>query len=246
MKKGTVMLLALGWMAETAFTLHAQNVSFYRNAPKEPKVNLGVKAGFNSTMFFIDRLTVDGHPIEHLQNNYKVGVLGAFFVRFNIRKHHFLQSELSYNLSNGSIAAADKEENTDLLDGNASVKSKSHSIAIPLLYGYKFVDAYPYQMSFFVGPQVAYYWKKHMHNEYSGFFQQGINERRHLFGAAAVLGLAVNITNLFIDFRYEIGLHNLAKSVVYDTVATPSPYNEQELYIKRRKNVLSFSLGVIF
>ena len=62
----------------------------------------------------------------------------------------------------------------------------------------------------------------------------------------AVVGLAVNLSNIFIDFRYEVGLHNFTESIIYDKAATEPPYNEGEMAIKRRLNVLSFSVGVIF
>ena len=211
-----------------------------------PGVNMGLKAGFNSTMFIIHELTVGGQKLEHLQNNYKVGYFGTLFFRFNLRHHHFLQTEATYSVSKGSIAAADWRENDPLLRTDMLVKSQIHSVAIPLLYGYKFVDAAPYQMSFFVGPQVTYIWKKHTSNTYTGFYQQDIEERFRPFSYSLTGGLAVSITNIFFDFRYETGLHNLTRSVNFDRTATEAPYDRQDIRIRRRRNVLSFSLGVIF
>lgn len=245
MKMKAALILVIGYMVFFDAT-KAQNSTSSRNTPHEPKVNVGIKTGFNSTMFFIERLTVGGQKLEHLQNNYKVGYLGAMFVRFNIKRHHFLQTEFSYNVSKGSISAAATEENINLLKNNALVKTENHSIAIPLLYGYKFIDSYPYQMSFFVGPQIAWSWKKNTSSDFSGFYQQSIRERFHPLTYSMVAGLAVNITNIFFDFRYEAGVHNLTRSITFDSISTENPYNEQELSIIRRRNVLSFSLGVIF
>ena len=40
---------------------------------EEPKINVGIKGGFNSSMYFTSRLELDGERMEDVQNNYKVG-----------------------------------------------------------------------------------------------------------------------------------------------------------------------------
>lgn len=210
------------------------------------RANVGVRAGFNSSMFIIDRFTVGGNDIMNIQNNYKVGYFGAFFCRINLKKHHFLQPEVIYNISNGSISAAKTKDNSDYVADNILVKSRIHTFGIPLLYGYKFVDVSPYGMALFVGPKVSYTWEKYTKNEYSGFYQQGISETIHPIRYSAILGLAVNVANVFFDFRYEIGLSNMVKSISYDKAQTEAMYNEQDIILKRRNNELSFSVGVIF
>ena len=212
----------------------------------EPKVNVGIKAGFNSTMLFIDRFSLGENELKNIQNNYKVGYFGALFCRFNLKKHHFIQTEFSYNVSKGSVSIPNTADNMALIADNALVKTVLHTIDMPWLYGYKFVDTYPYGMSFFVGPKVAYIWEKHSQSEYSGFYQQHITEEIKPIYFSGVVGLAVNVSNIFFDFRYEIGLHNMVKSVSYDATQTNAPYNEQDILLKRRRNVLSFSVGVIF
>ncbi|WP_300727997.1 porin family protein [uncultured Bacteroides sp.] len=228
--------------------LHAegQNRNYFRNTNSEPKVNVGIKAGFNSSLFSIDHLTIGGQKISNIQNNYKVGYLGAIFCRINMKRHHFLQTEFSYNISNGSVSANRNAENQDIISDRILIKTTIHSIDLPLLYGYKFIDSYPYGMAFFLGPKVAYTWERHTKNEYSGFYQQDINEELHPLTFSGVVGLAVNIANIFFDFRYEAGFHNFTKDVSFDKQLTSAPYNEQEIRIKRRRNVLSFSVGVIF
>ena len=219
-----------------------------QSAPQEApqKVNVGIKVGFNSTMFFIDHFQLGGNELKDIQNNYKVGYFGAFFCRFNMKKHHFLQTELSYNVSKGSVSIPNSLDNAALIDNNALVKTDIHSIDIPLLYGYKFIDSYPYGMAFFLGPKAAYIWEKHSESEYSGFYQQQIYEEIRPLSFSGVVGLAVNVSNIFFDFRYEIGVHNMVKSVSYAKELTDAPYDTQDISVKRRRNVLSFSVGVIF
>lgn len=55
---------------------------------KQPRFNVGVKAGFNSSMFFTDEISINGKKLAMAQNNYKVGYLAAVFCRFNLKKHH--------------------------------------------------------------------------------------------------------------------------------------------------------------
>ncbi len=245
MNKVVYLLVAAGGVLFCQKGAAQTEVSYY---PKTtgPRVNAGIKAGFNSTMFIIHELKVGGQKVEHLQNNYKVGYFGTFFLRFNLRNHHFLQTEATYAVSKGSIAATDRGENEGLLKSDMLVKSQIHTVALPLLYGYKFVDAPPYQMSFFIGPQVTYIWQKHTSTTYTGFYQQDIHERLHPFSCSLTGGLAVSITNIFFDFRYETGLHNLTRSVGFDRAATEAPDNLKDIRIRRQRNVLSFSLGVIF
>ncbi len=227
-------------------TLTAQNIRTPMVTLRQPLVNVGIRAGFNSSMFFTDKFLIDGQELEDMQNNYKVGYFAAFFCRFNMKQHHFLQPELSFNILQGSVSIPYTLANSELLKEGGLIKSRMTTVDIPLLYGYKFVDVHPYGMAVMAGPKIGWIWKAHSKNEYSGFLQQGIEEEIGRFRYSAVIGLAVNISNIFIDFRYEIGLHNFTESVLYDKAATEAPYNESVMEIKRRLNVLSFSLGVIF
>lgn len=213
---------------------------------RKPLVSVGVKAGFNSSMFFTDQLNISGKEITDFQNNYKVGYFAAIFCRFNLKKHHFIQPELSYNISKGSIVVGNTSESSELIPDNALIKTSITSIDFPLLYGYKFVDVHPYGMAFFIGPKVSYFWDQQTTNDYSGFYQKEIHEKFRPWNYSAVIGLAVNVSNIFFDFRYEAALHSMTQSVTYNRETTESPHNEYNLLVKRRYNTLSFSVGVIF
>ena len=210
------------------------------------RMSIGLRLGFNSSMFFIDKFNVGEAAISNIQNNYKVGYFGSFFWRINMKKHHFIQSEIVYNIAKGSISAPRSKEYEDVLADNVLIKSYLHSFNLPILYGYKFIDINPYGMAFFVGPEVSYIWRKYSKSEYSGFYQQQIAENIYPFNAHAVLGLAVNVSNIFFDFRYGIALHNMVKGLQFDSASTTEPYNRQSIVLKRRNNELSFSVGIIF
>lgn len=213
---------------------------------KKKKVSIGIKGGFNSTMMFTDKLSYGEQEITELQNNYKVGFLATVFTRITLKNKHFLQPEITYSVSQGSISSSNLRENATILKDNALIKTKITSLEVPLLYGYKFIDSYPYGMSFFLGPKIGWVIKKQSYSEYSGFYQTEIKETISPLNYSGVLGIGVNISNIFFDFRYEIGCNNITKSLEYNKELTQEPYNEKELTLERRKNILSFSVGVIF
>ncbi|MCF2593371.1 PorT family protein [Bacteroides caecigallinarum] len=245
MKKICLTILAVLLLACSA-NLYAQDIMLYDSKQEKQKISIGIKAGFNSTMMFTDELYYGEQEITDIQNNYKVGYISTLFVRIPVKNKHFLQPEVSYAISQGSISMSNLRENATILEDNALIKAKISSLEIPLLYGYKFIDSYPYGMSFFLGPKVAWTIKKQSSSEYSGFYQKGIKEYIRPLNYSAIIGLGVNISNIFFDFRYEIGCNNITKSVTYDKELTIEPYNEKELILKRRKNILSFSVGAIF
>ena len=224
-------------MADTDGSMMAHN--------KKSAVSIGVKGGFNSTMFFANEFYIGGTKVSNIQNNYKVGYFASFFLRANF-KHHFIQPEISYNVNKASVLINLHSDNLAIAPVNGLVKSKMISFDVPLLYGYKFIDKHPYGMALFIGPKVAWTWDKHTHIDYSGFNQVDINEKIKPLNYSAVFGLAVNISNIFCDFRYEVGLNKISDAISFDKNATQAPHNQMELVYERRRNVLSFSLGVIF
>lgn len=242
MKRIYMYILSALFAAYSA-NLHAQYIMQHE---KKQRVSIGIKGGFNSTMMFIDKICYGEQNITDIQNNYKVGYIATLFTRVNLVKKHFIQPEVSYAVSHGSISMSNLRENATILEDNALIKTKITSLEVPILYGYKFIDSSPYGMSFFFGPKIAWTIKKQTSSEYSGFYQKNITENIKPFNYSAVFGIGVNISNVFFDFRYEIGCNNITKSVSYDKTLTQEPYNEKEIMLERRKNILSFSVGAIF
>ena len=97
MKKNFLLISAL-FLSTSVLKAEEQKQS----SQTEPKVNIGLKAGFNSSMYFTSRLQLDGQRFEDIQNNYKVGYFAALFFRFNM-KRHFIQPEFTYNVNKGDI-----------------------------------------------------------------------------------------------------------------------------------------------
>ena len=225
--------------------LQAQAVTTPMVTLKQPRFNLGVKAGFNSSMFFTDEISINGKELELAQNNYKVGYFAAVFCRFNMKKHHFIQPEFSCNITQGSVSIPSTLANSEILKENALIKKKMTTFDLPILYGYKFIDVHPYGMAFFVGPKVTWVWEKHCSTEFTGFHQQEIKEEQYPFQYSGVVGLAVNVSNIFFDFRYEQGVGNISKSIVYDNINSDGSTGVSNITFHRRDSALSFSLGFI-
>ncbi|MEG0038288.1 MULTISPECIES: porin family protein [Bacteroides] len=214
--------------------------------PNTRKVNFGIKAGFNSSMFLVSDFKIKDVTIDEIQNNFQIGYFGAFFMRLNMKKH-FLQPEISYNISRCEITF-DKlgSQHPDIEPEYASVASSIHSIDFPVLYGYNVVKEGPYGMSLFAGPKLRYIWGKQNTITFDNFDQKGIREELYPFNVNIVVGVAVNISRIFFDFRYEQGVRNISKSVTYDSLNPDGSLGVSDITFHRRDNVLSFSLGVIF
>ena len=90
---------------------------------EEPKINVGIKGGFNSSMYFTSRLELDGERMEDVQNNYKVGYFAAMFFRVHM-KRHFIQPEIMYNIYKGEIAF-NKNQNKEMVILDAALLVES-------------------------------------------------------------------------------------------------------------------------
>lgn len=210
----------------------------------ETSVNFGAKAGFTSAMMLIDQLEIGEASINEIQNNYKLGYFGSFFMRINFDRH-FLQPELSYNINRSKISFTyPQEEITESTSQHtASISSKLYSIELPIIYGYNFIKEGPYSMAAFGGPKLRYLWKKHCQMTFENFEQENIHEQLYPLNLSFTMGVAVTISRVFFDFRYDIGLHNICRKVGYDSAENPTVPSIQ---FKHKENALSFSLGVFF
>lgn len=184
--------------------------------------------------------------IDEVQNNYKIGYFGALFMRINMKKH-YIQPEVSYNVTKCEITF-DKlgSQHPAIEPDYASVQSVLHSIDFPVLYGYNVVKKGPYGMSIFAGPKLRYLWGKKNEITFSNFDQKGIHEKLYPFNISAVIGVGVNISRIFFDFRYEQGIGNISKSITYDNINSDGSTGISRIIFDRRDSALSFSLGFIF
>ena len=207
-------------------------------------VNFGIKGGFTSSLFLVSNLTLNGSTISEVQNNYKIGYFGSVFMRINFERH-FLQPEISYNINRCNITF-EKPTADDAPLEMASITSSIHSVDIPVIYGYNVIKEGPYSLAVFGGPKFRYIWNKKSEVTFENFDQQEINEKLRPLNLSFTLGVAVTISRIFFDFRYDIGLHNISRKVTYNDSANGEDSPTDGIRFHRRDNVLSFSFGVFF
>jgi hypothetical protein len=199
-------------------------------------------------MYRVSNFVIKDITIDEVLNEYRVGYGASLFSRFNVNKH-FIQLETSYNISLCEIVF-DKLGglHPDIEPDYASIISKIHNIGFPVLYGYNIVKKGPYGMSVFGGPQLRYIWNKRNEITFDNFDQEGISEVLHPFNISLLAGVAVTISPIFFDFRYEQCLNNISKSVTYNTIDASKGNLEREnrILLPRKDHVLSFSLGIMF
>lgn len=218
----------------------------------EHVVNFGAKGGFTSSLFLVPHLSVNGVNIEEIQNNYRIGYFGSLFMRINFGKH-FLQPEISYTVNSCDITfdkPLPEGSNSDATPEKASITSSIHSIDIPVIYGYNIIKEGPYSLAIFGGPKIRYMLQKQSEITFENFDQTDIQETLRPLNICATLGVAVTISRVFFDFRYDIGLHNMSKRISYTIPETDASAEAAEadkgIFFHRRDNVMSFSLGVFF
>lgn len=218
----------------------------------EHPVNFGIKGGFTSSLFLVSQFSVNGVAIDEVQNNYKIGYFGSLFMRINFDRH-FLQPEISYNINRCNITfekPLPDDAPIGTIPPEASITSSIHSIDVPVIYGYNFIKEGPYSLAVFGGPKFRYIWGKKSEIIFENFDQLNIHEKLRPLNLSLTLGVAVTISRVFFDFRYDIGLHNISKRVTYEVPANDNTTDEtaaaNEIRFHRKDNVLSFSFGVFF
>lgn len=240
--------LTWGWSPVTADTANEKPLKPHH----DHTVNFGVKGGFTSSLFLVSNFSVNGTAIDEVQNNYKIGYFGSLFIRINFDRH-FLQPEISYNVNRCNITF-EKPLPTgtppEVFLAESSITSTIHSIDIPVIYGYNFIKEGPYNLAAFGGPKIRYIQGNRSDVSFENFDQLNIREELRPLNLSLTVGVAVTISRIFFDFRYDIGLHNISKRVSYEAPTNGNPAEgvdpNHEIHFHRRDNVLSFSLGVFF
>jgi hypothetical protein len=231
--------LALWLLSTAAFCLWGQSTA--DNATDNSTINFGAKGGFTSTLLWVSELVVEDVEITQIQNNYQIGYFGSFFMRINFRRH-FLQPEISYTVNRSSITFQ-KAEAT----GSSSISSDIRSFDLPIIYGYNFIKEGPYSLAVFGGPKVHYIMDKYSHEEFKNVLDDSpaVDEVLSPINLSFTLGVAVAISPLFFDFRYDVGLHNISRRITY-LAANEAEVPADRLRFSRRNHVLSFSVGLFF
>lgn len=207
-------------------------------------INYGIKGGFSSTIYEVNNLVVADMPINEYVAKSEISSFYTAFARLNIKKH-YLQTEISYNISNYTIEfSTDQWSPSAAANELSSISTKIVGFEIPLYYGYHILREGPYGLSFYIGPKA-----KFVHTDYSAHHFENspyetFEESIYPINFSLMTGLGINIARISFDFSFEYGLHNISNGFT-TTDITGVPSNES-LIFNRRKNVLSFSVGFMF
>ncbi len=207
-------------------------------------INYGVKGGFSSTFYEVNDFIVAQSPINEFISKSEISSFYTVFARLNM-KRHYLQTELSYNISNYSI-----EFDKDLWDSSAQPHEKSTigtkilGLEIPLCYGYHILKDGPYGLSLYFGPKAKVILTDYSNHTFENSPYKTLEEDIHPINFSLITGVGISISRVFFDFSFEYGLHNISKG--FTTTDTENSFSTNSLIFNRRKNVLSFSIGFMF
>lgn len=241
--KHTLFLLFTFLFLGLHLSLHAQEEN------NDKVVNFGIKGGFNSSLFVATDLIINGEEIHQMQHAYKLGYFGTVFMRINFG-HHFLQPEATYSVSRCDITFPKPLAEEGSTPQKSTIAATTYSIEFPVLYGYNFIKHEHYRLAGFIGPKIRYNLNNKSDLTFENFDQHNISEELYPINLSLTLGVAVTMSRVFLDFRYDLGLHNISKSITYypanaDQLPEFVPAKDQ-IRFHRHDNTLSFSFGLFF
>ena len=100
-------------------------------------------------------------------------------------------------------------------------------------------------MSIFAGPKLRYLWGKHNEITFKNFDQK--RDSRKAVSVQCQCSDRCRRQHLpyLFDFRYEQGIGNISKSIIYDNINSDGSTGVSNIIFRRRDSALSFSLGFI-
>ena len=201
--------------------------------------NLGVRLGLNAVSiksyeaYYADEILPNSSFIN------KNGYLVTTFARFNV-KRIFLQPELAWNEYNRTLSFSLPSENYEGYYQPSELNSNSSTISANFLAGYNIVNDHPFLFGIYAGAAL----KGTYLNNYSLELEpEELYTKKDLFlNFSCILGVSVNISKIYFDLRYEMGLPN--DLILRGIPDFPERY--QNVKLKITESILSFSCGVMF
>jgi hypothetical protein len=151
--------------------------------------SIGPKIGYSASKLSTDFDTIK----ESAKNNFQIGA----FMRFG--KKLYLQPELVYATSGGTL----KLEGTDVKE-----EIKLNNLYVPVLVGYKLINAKVLNLRVLAGPVANFILNKTVdfNQEYPAPVQEA--DLKNVAWGMDV-GAGVDVFFLTLDLRYEFGLNNI-------------------------------------
>lgn len=212
-----------------------------QESDKKLRLNAGVKAGFQAITYNSPTFSIDGYTYNEntIQSN-KIGYTIAPFLRLS-RGRFYLQVESAFGISRHSFDFTDTREGEieKATDNVPQYYLNTYCLQVPVLIGYEFIKQDKYGMSVFTGPRTKFTFTSLNDQEYRHFAYDDLNEVIEKKTYYWELGLGIKIYNVFFDFVYDMGLTDASKYI-------EAPKMGKRFKSRRKDNILSFSVGVIF
>ncbi len=150
---------------------------------------LGPKIGYSSS-----KLSTDIDDItESIRHNYQVG---AFF---RMGKRIFLQPEVAYATSGGNL---------QLEEGGFKESIKFKTLAVPVLMGFKLINAKVINLRVMAGPAANFILSKEVESD--ELIQDPLQDSNFKdISWGMDVGAGIDVFFLALDVRYEFGLNNI-------------------------------------
>lgn len=219
---------------------------------KEKRVRFGFSGGVNSAMYTVDKLILNDEDISRPENNYKLGYKFTLLSRIRLAKKHFIQPEITYQQSKCEIQFDNTGTNSHAVNTNyIHINNRIRTFEAPIMYGYNFVNTYPYSASLMIGGMAKYsVTKKSELNFTNVSVKEKIKEELYPLNYSLVAGLHIMISKVFFDFRVEKGLTNISKEVLIPAgseIMTEDQTTElKSMTFKRTCESVSFTIGYMF
>jgi len=209
-----------------------------RAQAQSSKMNWGIRVGMNAVSIMSYKAYQADEFLSNSSYTNKNGYLITGFARFNIRRI-FLQPEVAWNEYRRICSFSLPIENSDNYYPSVDLDIDSKTINTNFLVGYNIVQDYPFLFGFFVGSSFIGTCK----TNYSMESEKSFSKIGLSLNYSGFLGFSINISRIYFDLRYEMSLPdaNLILSDIHDF-----PENYQNVKIKKRESILSFSCGVMF
>lgn len=208
---------------------------------KKLRFNAGLKVGFQAVTYNDPEFAIEGYTFDsnNIQSN-RIGYTLSPFFRIS-KGRFYLQTEGTFGISHHNFNFKDLApmETGNTQNGNVEYELTTYCLQVPILLGYNFVQQGKYGMSIFTGPRTKFIFTPHTKQEFKHFryddLEEAIKERTYYWE----FGLGVRIHNVFFDFVYDLGLTNVTEHI-------EAPKIKKRFKAKRKDNILSFSVGMIF
>ena len=205
------------------------------------RVNAGLKLGFQAITYNNPTFEIDGYAYNEntIQSN-KIGYTAAPFLRVSYNKF-YIQTDAAFGITRHSFDFTDTHESSiaGVTPNSPQYNLTTYCLQVPLLIGYEFIKQEKYGMSAFTGPRTKFTFTSHDKQEFKHFSYEDLNEVLEKKVYYWEVGLGVRIYNVFFDFAFDIGLTEASKNIRETKTG-------KEFKTKRKDNILSFSVGMIF